>query len=227
MDIFEKNDIIRNRMLADCTHRMKNMLGGIGGFAALLRKDIKDKDPKAPLVDRIRESVIRLDEFLVDFMSLLRDQKLEIEKVDLPTTFREACNLHFETDEDHIIESPIKPVFHPAKIQMQADPLLLRRCLYHAVRFLALLSTQYGDATVELKNKDEIHLLFEFESDLNLKPLLKNPIAHIDCLESIDARISFLLCVKMSHYHHGQTRLEQQSDTTWILHISLRKDFKK
>jgi len=225
MDIFGKNDVIRNRMLADATHRMKNLLGGIGGFAGLLQKDIEDDDPRMQLVERIKESVVRLDEFIVDFMVLLKDQSLEFENLDLPTVLREACNQHFQTDEETLSECPIKPEFHPPKILIKADPVQLRRCLYHAVRFLALVSTDYGDTRVDLKGKEDIHIQFEFESDYELKPLLKNPIAHIDEIESIDARISFLLCLKISQYHQGQVQLEQKSDTAWVLHLYLRKDF--
>lgn len=226
MDIFGNNDAIRNRMLADATHRMKNMLGGIGGFAALLKKDIEEDDPCSQLVDRIRESVIRLDEFIVDFMALLRNQSVEMENIDLPSTFREACNQHFESDEDTLVESPIKVVFDHPRIQMKANPILLRKCLYHAVRFLALISSDYGKVQVESKRGEPIHIRLEFESDCGLKPLLKNPVDHIDKIESIDARISFLLCLKLSQAHGGQTQLEQKSNTRWALHIYLRKDFK-
>jgi hypothetical protein len=116
-------------------------------------------------------------------------------------------------------------VFDPPKIKMKADPLLLRKLLYHAVRFLAFVSTDYGQVRVEMKGND-IHILFEFESYQKLKLLIRNPVAHIETLESIDARISFLVCMKMSQIHQGQTHLEHISGNTWALHLSLKKDFK-
>lgn len=225
MDIFGKHDAIRNRMLSDGTHRMKNMLGGIGGFAALLRKDIPDDDPRSDLVDRIRESVIRLDEFLVDFMTLLRKQHPETEEVDLPTAFREACNQHFESDEETLAESPIAAEFHSKRIRIAADPILLRRCFYHAVRFLALVSTEYGLVRTE-ENETDIHIRFPFKSREKLQFLTEDPLARIETLESIDARISLLICMKMCRIHHGRAWLERPSGNSWILHLRLRKDCK-
>ena len=74
-----KNEVSRSRTLsalgemsANVAHEIRNPLGGIGGFAALLERDLDDDDPRRNLVKKIIEGVASLDKIVTNLLIYTR-----------------------------------------------------------------------------------------------------------------------------------------------------------
>jgi nitrogen-specific signal transduction histidine kinase len=65
---FDDHDEHMHRLLTEVIHKIKNSLGGIGGFAALLERDLGPDDPRTNLAQRIQNGVVRMNDFVVDLM---------------------------------------------------------------------------------------------------------------------------------------------------------------
>jgi PAS domain S-box-containing protein len=68
---------------AEVAHEVRNPLGGIKGFASLLRRDL-EADPKAlALIDRILEGIEALERIVGDLLESGKPATLSLERVDL------------------------------------------------------------------------------------------------------------------------------------------------
>ena len=77
-------------MAATVAHEIRNPLGGIAGFAALLERDLDAQDPRRRLVHKITEGVGRLNRIVSSLLTYTRPLKLNIHPVDLVSLVEEA-----------------------------------------------------------------------------------------------------------------------------------------
>ncbi len=223
MDIFEGKHPIRERLLADATHRMKNIMGGISGFAALLSKDMDKRSDDYPLVERIQENVMCLDQFLIDVMTLIRERSLHIETIDIPSTIREVCSNYYQDADDESFTLPFKIESTQPKINFNADPLLVRNGFYHALHFVELISQKIDSLRIILE-KSTLQIRYDFRCEESLDCLKDDIVSGLGSLESIDARLSLAVCVKIIRLHGGEVVVDHADGKQWILLLHLRKE---
>jgi len=84
-------------MAATVAHEIRNPLGGIAGFAALLERDLEKEDPRRRLVQKITEGVGRLNRIVTSLLSYTRPLNLRTHPVDLATMVEEVTAF-FEID---------------------------------------------------------------------------------------------------------------------------------
>jgi signal transduction histidine kinase len=84
-------------MAATVAHEIRNPLGGIAGFAALLERDLEKEDPRRRLVQKITEGVSRLNRIVTSLLSYTRPLNLRTHPVDLATMVEEVTAF-FEID---------------------------------------------------------------------------------------------------------------------------------
>lgn len=85
------------KMAATVAHEIRNPLGGIAGFAALLERDLEGEDPRRRLVHKITEGVARLNRIVTSLLNYTRPLKLNRHPVDLAYMVEEAAAF-FEID---------------------------------------------------------------------------------------------------------------------------------
>ena len=68
-------------MAATVAHEIRNPLGGIQGFAALLRRDIEVQDPKARLVEKILAGTRSLERVVNELLDYTRPVELDLKPV--------------------------------------------------------------------------------------------------------------------------------------------------
>lgn len=66
------------KMAATVAHEIRNPLGGIRGFAALLARDVVDDDPKSRLVQKVLVGVKQLDRVVNDLLEYTRPLELQL-----------------------------------------------------------------------------------------------------------------------------------------------------
>ena len=78
-------------MAATVAHEIRNPLGGIAGFAALLERDLDVQDPRRRLVQKITEGVGRLNRIVSSLLTYTRPLKLNVHPVELVTIVEESA----------------------------------------------------------------------------------------------------------------------------------------
>ena len=111
-------------MAATVAHEIRNPLGGIRGFAALLARDVSETDPRARLVEKILAGVKLLDRVVGDLLEYTRPIELQLRPVSCQDLL-EAVMAFFETGEKTIeITQSIPPT-----LKMLADPDKIKQVL--------------------------------------------------------------------------------------------------
>lgn len=81
------------QMAATIAHEVRNPLGGIAGFAALLERDLDMKDPRRRLVKRIIEGVSTLNDIVTNLVTYTRPIQLNYHTVDLIALVEQVVTL--------------------------------------------------------------------------------------------------------------------------------------
>lgn len=79
-------------MAATVAHEIRNPLGGIGGFARLLERDIEPGDPRRPLVGRIIEGVGSLNRIVSNLLVYTRPMETRYRTVDVASWLSEMAD---------------------------------------------------------------------------------------------------------------------------------------
>ncbi len=121
-------------MAANVTHEIRNPLGAIGGFAALLERDIAPEDPRQRLVKKIIEGVGRLDKIIGNLLFVSRDVQAQYRNVPVKWVINDV--LEFLVSEIKQTESAVKieTKFPKKKLQAELDPQLFQQMLIHLLK---------------------------------------------------------------------------------------------
>ena len=71
------------QMAATVAHEIRNPLGGIGGFAKLLQRDIAEDDPRRRLSERIIEGVQSLNKIVTNLLAYTRPIETQLRDVEI------------------------------------------------------------------------------------------------------------------------------------------------
>lgn len=121
-------------MAANVAHEIRNPLGGIGGFAALLERDLDDADPRRNLVKKIIEGVASLDRIVSNLLIYTRTIKPSFRRIELAPFIDEV--LAFLEVEIESQELPIRLLreFPPQRLEAEIDPSLMQQVLLNLLQ---------------------------------------------------------------------------------------------
>jgi len=109
-------------MSATVAHEIRNPLGAMGMWAALLEKDLANEDPRRKTLGKIVEGLGRLNKIVSNLLVFTRPIKAEFRRVDIVRTVREIVDfVRIEIDrleQDVEVDAPKKA----EKIEVLADP---------------------------------------------------------------------------------------------------------
>ena len=119
------------QMAATVAHEIRNPLGGIEGFAALLARDIPDDDSRKRLVENILAGARSLNRVVSELLAFTRPMELKFEEVDCEDLLRSV--LAFAEDEANGVAVHI--AFEPAgkPLKLDGDAEMLRQALLNLV----------------------------------------------------------------------------------------------
>ena len=95
--------IALGEMAATVAHEIRNPLGGIGGFAGLLERDLDLDDPRRRLVKRIIEGVSGLNRIVTNLLNYTRPVQLNQRPVNLIQVVEDSIGF-FEIDGGNLLE---------------------------------------------------------------------------------------------------------------------------
>jgi PAS domain S-box-containing protein len=116
-------------MSANVAHEIRNPLGSIGGFAALLERDLDDDDPRRNLVKKIIEGVASLDKIVTNLLIYTRPMKADLRWTNLVEYVNEVLAYLEIEIESQTLPIRIKRKFPSQPVSSRIDPSLMQQVL--------------------------------------------------------------------------------------------------
>jgi light-regulated signal transduction histidine kinase (bacteriophytochrome) len=208
------------KLIRDVIHKVKNNLGGISGFATLLSRDLGEDSPHLHLLDQIQTSILRLDALIVDLMVLIRRPKLNPEDFSVKPLFNDLIAQFSERN-----KQKCKIAYDPESINekmiMHADSFIFERIVLYLLNFIEYLNANLKQVHISRIDGSGIKVTAsisstEFSSMVNLdtKEMMTE-------LESVEARLSFTILVKLIQAVGGRMHLVREKKTSFDLIIEI------
>ncbi len=116
-------------MAATVAHEIRNPLGGIQGFAALLERDVPVDDPRRRLVEKILAGTKSLDRVVNELLEYTRPVELRIEAIDVRTLVDSAIGYLSAVPEGVVVRNAV-----PLATMLRGDVHRLRQVLLNVLQ---------------------------------------------------------------------------------------------
>ncbi len=140
-------------MAGHVAHELRNPLGGIGGFAALLDRDLDREDPRRKLVQKIIEGVSRINKTatnLLVYTRPMRPKKRPEDIIQVVDNVLALVQVELEQDESNV---EIVKEFKNKSLNVPIDPELLEQVLLNILKNAVQAMSYNGKMTVGIKHK--------------------------------------------------------------------------
>ncbi|MCE5272166.1 PAS domain S-box protein [bacterium] len=121
-------------MAANVAHEIRNPLGGIGGFAALLERDLGVDDPRRNLVKKIIEGVASLDRIVSNLLIYTRPIKPSLRRIELASFVDEVLAFLEVEIENQGLPIVIQRDFPGDRLEAEIDPSLMQQVLLNILQ---------------------------------------------------------------------------------------------
>jgi PAS domain S-box-containing protein len=121
-------------MAATVAHEVRNPLGGIAGFAALLERDLEPDDPRRRLVNKITQGVEILNRLVINLLNYTKVIKLNPQELDFIKFLNETVNF-FQIDLSSRVKNiSIRKHFPKEGIECWIDSEQFRQVILNVLR---------------------------------------------------------------------------------------------
>jgi len=139
-------------MAGHVAHELRNPLGGIGGFAALLERDLDVDDPRRSLVQKIIEGVSRLNRIATNLLVYTRPVRPKKRLVNIIRVIEDVLSLvrvELELDESSV---HLKAGFSVKELDVALDPELFQQVFLNIVKNAVQAMNDAGDLFISVKD---------------------------------------------------------------------------
>ena len=141
-------------MSATIAHEIRNPLGGIGGFAGLLERDMDVNDPNRRLVKKIISGVASLNKMVTSLLNYTRPLQMNLRPVDV-VEITEDCLGFFEIDAGaRMDEIELERHFPDSPLICKADPEQIQQIVLNLLHNAVQAMPGDGCLTVSLSETD-------------------------------------------------------------------------
>lgn len=121
-------------MAATVAHEVRNPLGGIGGFAALLRRELAEDDAKTRLVDKIIAGVSTLNLTVTALLDYTRREQLNLRAIPLGRLIEESVEYERADQGASAVNVELAVDIADAGLPVTCDAHLMRQVLLNLLR---------------------------------------------------------------------------------------------
>ena len=142
-------------MAATVAHEIRNPLGGIGGFAGLLERDLDVEDPRRRLVKKIVEGVESLNRMVTNLLNYTRPLQLNLRPVDFLEVV-EDCLGFFEIDAGNRLDNvELCREFPMGTVPCKTDPEQIQQIVLNLLHNAVQAMPSGGQIKVGVSEADE------------------------------------------------------------------------
>lgn len=143
---------------ATIAHEVRNPLGGIVGFASLLKRDLPEDHPGQRMVDKIITGVDNLNNSVSSLLMYARDISLSPREVEL-RNFMEEIVTYFSADINHDSgKYNISTELNPMDISWRLDPEQFRQAIVNLLYNAVQAMPDGGDIRLSARVNDELQV---------------------------------------------------------------------
>ena len=213
---------IDEKLLADVVHKIKNRLGGIGGFAALLERDLGAKeDLRLRYVQRIQDGVTGVNDVVISLMTLARVVNPNPEDVKLRSLLDEIWDNCQDDDLRHEKKVLVNPHFPDGKVVISADLNMMREMIYNAFQFINYIGGKIDCIQVNPTDDHDVVIEFHFIDHSSTNIFKDNMNLCLENYEPVEARLALSIVLKIAQCHEGHVSMEALSDKQCVLTIQV------
>lgn len=214
---------VDQKLFADTIHTLKNGLGGIAGFAALLDRDLDTDDPKKRLVQRIQDGVIRINDLVIGLMMLVRDHRPSREKILLRSLIRDVWENYWHIRQKDPPDILSQSEFKRSHVELFADLRLVEQMVFHAIRFVDLVGKRFRSILIMYHPEDRVNLQFGFTNGRLPSEFPGGVATLIDSCEPVEARLSLAIVARVAGMYDGTVTVTSFSEQQKVLTLELLK----
>ena len=141
------------QMAATVAHEIRNPLGGIEGFAALLARDIPKNDPKSVLVEKILTGTSSLNRVVGELLAFTRPMELKFEQIDCEKLLRSVLALAGGTGDG--IAVSVEPAAAERPAMLTGDAEMLRQAFLNLVLNAFQSMADGGELRIGISSEQE------------------------------------------------------------------------
>jgi hypothetical protein len=195
----------QTQFFAEIAHKMKNKLGGIHGFTALLEKDLSVGDPKQRLVKKIQDGILQLNSILIDFMKLFQKSEPQLKSVDIVPLLQDGW--HCFWDEHSAAGQSEIPSFESleGEVRVITDPELTEELFMHLCSFAWCFSKKIEKAHLDVQDPNSVQISLVYCLPQDTPPKCRTVDVHELILnaEPFEARLSLAIATKCQWLLNG------------------------
>jgi PAS domain S-box-containing protein len=211
-------------MAATVAHEIRNPLGGIGGYAGLLARDLEGDDPKKRLVDKIILGVSSLNKIVSNLLYYTRKTETRIVSIDL-VDFVEGVLSYVSIE----IEKSGKSIelirdWSFKEFQMELDPEKLQQVLLNLLLNAIQAIELGGVITFSLREEGNDLIIEISDSGKGMdEETLKQIFNPFYTTKEQGTGLGLAIVKKIIDLHHGQISVESTVDSGTVFRIFLPK----
>jgi signal transduction histidine kinase len=159
-------------MAATIAHEVRNPLSGIGGFAALLERDVDKNDPKSQLIQKIKRGVETLNNTVTKLLNYTRFNELSRTEVDFVGYLRQSIEQfrHIQPGgQQFVITLYDNGMTKPGNVIVSIDKLLFRQCFFNMLTNSIEAAGQKAITNVSIKVFSNQKIPATFANKINLE----------------------------------------------------------
>lgn len=160
------DDKMMSHLIADVVHKIKNGLGGIGGYASLLEKEFTNNDPKIRFIKKINEGVISVNEISVKLMSLVRIRELQKEKIRIEYLFREIIKNISNNEEVLLNKLYFDNTSYEKYIEIISDQYVITELFKNTIQFFQQINGQISKIKISSSQYNNLLIYVYFKKDI-------------------------------------------------------------
>lgn len=143
-------------MAANVAHEVRNPLGAIGGYAALLERDLEPSDPRRRLVKKIVEGIARLDKVVTNLLVYTRPLTPTLRPGDMVQVAQEALSFfRIGLEEEQRSRVCFRMVSPQEPLTARMDPELIQQMLLNLFHNGIQAMPGGGELRVVLERKQQ------------------------------------------------------------------------
>jgi len=211
-------------MAGNVAHELRNPLGGIGGFAALLERDLDVDDPRRKLVQKIIEGVARLNNTATNLLVYTRPVRPKKRPENIVQIIEDVLTLvQVELEQDDSKITLIKD-YKVKSLDVSLDPDLFQQVLLNIVKNAVEAMDYCGELTVGIKLKkktDQVEISIK-DSGTGIEEEYKKKLFLPFFTTKADGTgLGLSIVKKIVDSHSGEITVDSEGDRGTTFRISL------